>query len=46
MQTIHLGTCLTKPIDISLKTLLLRCLDVLDESERIKEQFKKEFPYL
>lgn len=46
MQTINLGHGTTKMIDISLETLLVSCIKVLDETEKIKAQFTSEFPHL
>ena len=46
MQTIHLGQCLTKFAEISLDTLLKSCIEILDETEQIKNQFKAEYPNL
>lgn len=46
MQTIKLGTCLVKSVDISLETLLKSCIEALDETEKLKNQFKKEYPLL
>ena len=46
MQTIKLGHGLVKYVDISLETLLYGCIELLDETEKIKREFRKEYPYL
>lgn len=46
ITTIKLGHGLVKYVDISLETLLNGCIDMLNETEEIKNQFRKEFPHL
>jgi len=46
ITTIKLGHGLVKEIDISLETLLRSCIEVLNETEQIKNQFKREYPNL
>lgn len=46
IQQVNLGREIPKFIDISLHTLLKGCIESLDETQKIKNQFKKEFPEL
>jgi len=46
ITTIKLGHGLVKSVDISLENLLKGCIDLLDETEKIKNQFRNEFPNL
>ena len=44
ITTIKLGHGLVKYVDIGLANLLRGCIDILNETEQIKNQFRKEFP--
>jgi len=46
ITTIKLGHGVVKYVDISLETLLNSCIEVLNETEQIKNQFRKEYPSL
>lgn len=46
IQQVKLGHGIPKIVGISLNTLLKGCIEELNETQKIKDQFRKEFPGL